>query len=421
METPAYFFYRWFLAPFVKSSLNLFAPFLGPKLRTLVRGKNRREFALSEPEEAIRERRPLWIHASSGEVEYARPVLRALKEKHPELPLLVTYSSPSAIRLIQSIPDLSAWGPVPWESASDVQAFLRRFRPRALMVARTDLWPVLIDEVSKAGIPSLMFSATFASNSSRLRGFARWLTGFSLRRLTHLQVVSEDDRQSLGSLADGLSMEIAGDTRFDQVSHRLSHPKPLPVSLRPAMGPVLVAGSTWPEDERHLLAAVKEAPDWKVLLAPHETTPAHLEGLERAMQENGLSFQRFSRGGSWTNQVLLVDHVGLLAELYSWGDLAFVGGSFKKQVHSVMEPLAAGLRVLVGPHHLNNREALSFREVLSRGTPLVLPVSGSQDLLKALRNSALVGDKTEIQKLVHAQEGATDKALTWMEQRVLQS
>ena len=187
------------------------------------------------------------------------------------------------------------------------------------------------------------------------------------------------------------------------------------------MGPVLVAGSTWPEDERHLLAAVKEAPDWKVLLAPHETTPAHLEGLERAMQENGLSFQRFSRGGSWTNQVLLVDHVGLLAELYSWGDLAFVGGSFKKQVHSVMEPLAAGLRVLVGPHHLNNREALSFREVLSKGTPLVLPVSGSQDLLKALRNSALVGDKTEIQKLVHAQEGATDKALAWMEQRVLQS
>ncbi|HRO67382.1 MAG TPA: glycosyltransferase N-terminal domain-containing protein [Pseudobdellovibrionaceae bacterium] len=421
MGTLAYVFYRWFLAPFVRLSLNLFSPVLGPKLRALVKSKNRREFVLSEPEEKIRERRPLWIHASSGEIEYARPVLRALREKHPDLPLLVTYSSPSAVRLIQSIPGLSAWGPVPWESPTDIRSFLRRFEPRALMVARTDLWPVLIDEVSKAGLPSLMFSATFAANSSRLRGFARRLTGFSLRRLSHLQLVSEDDRKSLGDLARGLSMEIAGDTRFDQVSHRLSHPKPLPVSLQPAMGPVLVAGSTWPEDERPLLSAVKEAPDWKVLLAPHETTSAHLEGLERSLQEHGISFQRFSRGGNWTEQVLLLDRVGLLAELYAWGDLAFVGGSFKKQVHSVMEPLAAGLRVLVGPHHLNNREALSFREVLCGGHPLVLPVANSQDLLKALRNPSLLGEKTEIKKLVQAREGATTQALLWLERRAFRN
>ncbi|MBX3041473.1 MAG: hypothetical protein KF789_12265 [Bdellovibrionaceae bacterium] len=416
MENLAYFFYRWFLAPLLRLTLNLLAPILGPKLRTLVKGKNQREFVLSEPEESLRERRPLWVHASSGEVEYARPVLRALKEKYPELPLLVTYSSPSAIRLIQSIPDLSAWGPVPWENGHDIRAFLERFKPRALMVARTDLWPILIDEVSKAGVPSLMFSATFASNSSRLKGFARCLTGFSLRRLSHLQLVSEDDRKSLGSLAAGLSVEIAGDTRFDQVSHRLSHPKPLPISLKPAMGrPVLIAGSTWPEDEQHLLSTIKEAPDWKVLLAPHETTPAHLESLERSLQEHGISFQKFSRGGNWTEQVLLLDQVGILAELYSWGDLAFVGGSFKKQVHSVMEPLAAGLRVLVGPHHLNNREALHFREVFAGQDPLVIPVSSSQDLLKALRNPALLQAKEQIRLLVRAQEGATLKALSWME------
>lgn len=413
----SFLFYRFVLSPLAWVIFQSGRFFGDEKWRKLLRAKNSGAFHLANgwDEARLRDARPFWIHAASGEIEYARPVLRALKKRRPEIPLLVTYSSPSALRILEGLGEIDAWGPVPWEFAGEIRRFVKRFRPRAVLFARTDLWPVLADTLHREGVPTLLFSATFAANSSRLRGLARALTGRSLRGLSAVQVVSQEDLENLGDLARGLPLMIGGDTRFDQVFHRLSHPKPLPETLRPTGGPVLVAGSTWPEDEAVLLPAFARAQGWKFCLAPHELGAGKIEGLERRLRELGLESQRFSAGGPWKKPVLLLDQMGLLAEVYAWGDLAFVGGSFRKQVHSVMEPLAAGCRVVVGPKHLNNREALAFAAEFAGDQPAVLTIRDSAGLEEILRDPAMLGAREEIRALVRAREGATEKVIAWCE------
>ncbi|MBX3033353.1 MAG: hypothetical protein KF865_05450 [Bdellovibrionaceae bacterium] len=389
------------------------------KWRALLRAKNSGEFHFNRlsPKE-LRARRPLWVHASSGEIEYARPVLREWKRRHPDIPLVVTYSSPSAVRILRQLAEIDAWGAVPWEFRGSVEKFLRRFEPRAALVARTDLWPVMADTLRRHDIPTLMFAATFAENSSRLRGLSRRLTARSLSALSELQVVSEEDKQNLGDLSERLPVRVSGDTRFDQVFNRLQNPQSLPAPLKPE-GPekILVAGSTWPEDEAVLLPAFAAAKNWKMILAPHEVSEERLAALEKKFAEMGLATQRFSAEGRWTAPVLLVDRLGVLAELYTWGDLAFVGGSFRRQVHSVMEPLAAGLRVLVGPFHLNNREALMFREEFADQDPLVLPVRDGADMIAALEKPSLLSarGRDEIRDILNLHRGATERVLRWCE------
>lgn len=406
-----FFIYRWLLAPLAWVLLQIFSPLVGGKLRAFVRLKNAAEFRVGGDEERIRVARPFWIHAASGEIEYARPVLRELKKRFPEVPVVVTYSSPSAVRLLEKLPDVDAWGPAPWEFRRSVRRFHARFRPRALLIARTDAWPVLVDETKRQEVPALLFAATFADDSSRLRGPGRWLTLRTLKLLDAAQVVSEADRRAVGA---SVSTEVRGDTRFDQVFHRLSQAQPLTETLRPRRGPVFVAGSTWPEDEAVLVPAFARAPaEWRFLIAPHETDEAHLARLEADLARVGLSSQRYTRGGTWDQRVLLIDRVGILAELYAWGDLAFVGGSFRRQIHSVMEPLAAGLRVLVGPFHRNNREAIAFQGLLVDDLPCVREVTNAAEVGAALADPRLRSGRDGVRELVRSQAGATSSVLDW--------
>jgi 3-deoxy-D-manno-octulosonic-acid transferase len=118
------------------------------------------------------------------------------------------------------------------------------------------------------------------------------------------------------------------------------------------------------------------------ILAPHEISEAHLRHLEAQMARRGLSSGRYSSAEpDRRRRVLLIDQVGVLAELYTWGQVAFVGGSFRRQVHSVMEPLAAGLPVVVGPFHHNNREALAYQKKNINTLPLVFSADSAEEIV----------------------------------------
>ncbi|MEN0060344.1 MAG: glycosyltransferase N-terminal domain-containing protein, partial [Bdellovibrio sp.] len=349
-------------------------------------------------------------HAASGEIEYARPVIRELKRRNPEVAILITYSSPSAKKILESLHDIDVWTALPWDMDFQIETFLSKWQPRALLFSRTDVWPVLAATAHAHSIPMLLFSATFADNSSRLRGLTRWLTRFTLNHLNEIHCVSLEDRDNIRALSLKTPLQISGDTRFDQVFHRLEHPKPLKSELMPSPEDfIFVAGSTWPEDEEVVLAALHKlkAHPFKVLLAPHETTAAHLQHLESKMQELGLAFVRYSTATQWpAGSVLLVDQVGLLAELYTWGDIAFIGGSFKKQVHSVMEALAAGLPVMVGPYHRNNREALFYQKKHYSSGMIVQVIHSAEDVVVLLeRTKKQHGQMAQIKEEIRAEVG----------------
>lgn len=386
MSTLFFSIYRYVLAPVVFGLFQLTRPFLKGKLREIVEDKNQGFFKLQSNLscEEIAKAQPYWVHAASGEIEYARPLIRELKRQYPDVPILVTYSSPSAKKILEGLVEVDAWASVPWDLPSYVQSFIEKWKPRVLLFSRTDVWPVLVTVATQQKIPSLLFSATFAENSSRLQGWTRYLTRYSLNQLSEIHSVSAEDIENLEALKLTTPVQISGDTRFDQVFHRLENPKPLKSSLIPSPEDfVFIAGSTWPEDENILvpaLATLKTAL-LRVIIAPHEASPLHLQKLESMLQQAGLKTQRYSEAVTWSAaDILIIDQVGILAELYTWADMAFIGGSFKKQVHSVMEALAAGLPVMVGPHHQNNREALFYQKKNYSSGMIVQVVHSAEDI-----------------------------------------
>jgi 3-deoxy-D-manno-octulosonic-acid transferase len=388
----------------------------------MVDDKNRQIFHVLPPytEDLIRRAKPFWIHASSGEIEYARPVLRALRKQFPQVPLLVTYSSPSAKKMLSSLSEIAAWGPLPWDCEKSCGRFIARWQPRAFLVARTDVWPVIAETAKRSAIPSLLFSATFAENSSRLHGVSASVTQWALNQLSAIHCVSDKDVQELSTLKLATPVTVQGDTRFDQVFHRLENPRILKTELQPsAASPVLVAGSTWPEDEVILIEALKILKGTlRMILVPHEVDEAHLSQVETLLQNRGLSFDRYTVASAWSTDVLIVDQVGILAELYTWGQGAFVGGSFRKQVHSVMEPLAVGLPVFVGPYHRNNREALAFKEKIFSDHPAVTEVQTAEDLVQKL-NILIHSPPSQFGKLLQTEmrslASSTQAVIQWCE------
>lgn len=371
--------YRFFLYPLAFGLLQVLRPFMNEKTRRMIEDKNNNFFEIkNQSAEWIAGKKPFWIHAASGEIEYARPVIRELKNKFPDIPIIVTFSSPSAKKILKALADVDAWGSLPWDFEKDCDAFLEKWRPRCWLIARTDVWPVMAECCHKKEIPSLLFSATFASNSSRLSGPSAKVTAWALNQLSEIHCVSELDVKQLDRLLLQVPIHVGGDTRFDQVFHRLQHPKPIKKELHPTSGTkVLIAGSTWPEDEKVLLHAFSDVKSHcKLIIAPHEIHESHLKPLTEELKSLGLSYCLYSTAVTWHHEdVLIIDQVGVLAEIYTWGSFAFVGGSFRKQVHSVMEPLAAGLPVIVGPYHHNNREALVFKEKIIGSQKVVTEVT----------------------------------------------
>jgi 3-deoxy-D-manno-octulosonic-acid transferase len=415
--------YRYFFYPLAFLLLQSLRPFLNDKTKEMIADKNGDFFCVSpgRSRTEIAELRPFWIHAASGEIEYARPVIRELRKQFPRVPVIVTYSSPSAKKILQGLPEIAAWGALPWDQRSRCRAFLQAWRPRCLLIARTDVWPVMAETCRREKIPSLLFSATFAENSSRLDGISGRITTWALNSLREIQCVSQEDLQQLGRLPVRTPVRVCGDTRFEQVFYRLENPKPLKESLRPAATAVLVAGSTWPEDEQVLIPAFRSVKSrCKLVLAPHEIQSAHLEAIEALLCQNGLTFCRYSRASEWkTEDVLIVDEVGILAELYTWGTFSFVGGSFRKQVHSVMEPLAAGLPVLVGPFHANNREALEFKNQRCEDYPIVQEVKTSAELALCLENSIRkipASFAAALKQTLAENRSSTENVIRWCEQ-----
>jgi 3-deoxy-D-manno-octulosonic-acid transferase len=307
----------------------------------------------------------LWVHAASvGEGLQARPVIERVRERHPALQIAYTFFSPSAAPFARGIgADFSDF--LPFDTPLDADATLDALRPAALVFSKLDVWPLLASRASARGVRLGMISATFAESSTRDSRLARLLLSDAYRALDAVGAIDENDAERLAAL--GVRRErisVTGDTRYDQVWARARSADPGGALLGPLASarPTLVAGSTWPADEAALLVAwsavrerVREA---RIVIAPHEPTRAHLSAIERWAARHALAVARLGGETQGAADVVLVDKVGVLGDLYALADVAFVGGAFHAAgLHSVVEPAAFGAPVLFGPRHRASRDA----------------------------------------------------------------
>jgi 3-deoxy-D-manno-octulosonic-acid transferase len=286
------------------------------------------------------------------------------RENRPDAQLAYTFFSPSAAAFARGL-DVDFADYLPFDTDGEAQSALSALAPRALVFSKLDVWPNLARVAGKRGVGLGLVSATLAEGSSRRRGVAARLLADAYARLDAVGAIDARDAERLVAL--GVRRDrivVTGDTRYDQVWARVRSVDRTTgfVAALASERPTLVAGSTWPADERPLLAAwarVRSAvPHARLIIAPHEPTDAHLAPVERWATDAGLRAARLGAPDTSAADVVIVDRVGVLGDLYALASVAYVGGGFHAAgLHSVLEPAAFGVPVLFGPRFANSRDA----------------------------------------------------------------
>lgn len=361
--------------------LLLFSLRLGHWPRKIQNYKSERDYPqFTWKKNPLPHQRRIWLHAASGEVEYIKPLLKLWKEQYPEDLLFLSYFSTSALDLLPRISEIDGWAPLPTDLPEPCQNFITALQPHILIISRTDLWPTLLQTLRTTypNTPQILVASTWSEGSKKTQGMGRWMSRWCLPYLNKICVVNEQDQKWIQkNIPQAPPIAITGDPRFDQVQARLKQKRNLPANLMTwaqSSSRIFIAGSTWPEDEAVLKTALSQINLSQVrwIIVPHENTPEHLQTIKEKLHP--LPFLLWSECAN-TNlpavPILIFDEKGWLAELYQLADLAFIGGSFKRQVHSVMEALGCGVPVLVGPYYKNNREAIEFSTLKHRDISLV--------------------------------------------------
>ncbi len=303
----------------------------------------------------------VWVHcASLGEFEQGRPLIEALRERHPELAILLTFFSPSGFELRKDYPGADVVAYLPPDLPVAAEAFVARVQPALAIFVKYEFWRNHLEALQRRRIPTVLVSARFRKNQVFFRP---WGGAFRqmLRCFTRIFVQDESSRALLRRI--GLeNVDVAGDTRVDRVmSIARQTPAPLPLVdafCRPARH-VLVCGSTWPADEKVLAPLIDEhLPEgWKVIIAPHEIDEGHVRALMRQLAQPAVSYSEASQTTAAAARVLIIDNVGMLSRLYRYGRIAYIGGGFGRAIHNTLEPMAFGLPVLFGPRYEGFAEA----------------------------------------------------------------
>ena len=316
---------------------------------------------------SARERDParplLWMHAPSvGEGLQAKAVLQALRAAHPGWQIAFTFFSPSAEPSAGEQPvDVTDY--LPWDRPRDCEAALDALQPTALVFSKLDLWPELATRAAARGVAIGMIAATVSPWSGRLRWPARAVLRPGYQTVRAAGAIASEDAERLVRLGVAPSrIEVTGDPRYDSAVERVRE-----VAARAGLGGLvsgttLVAGSTWEADEAVLLPAFRAVraarPDARLVVVPHEPTPAHLARLTDQARALELPPPVRLSSGLGPAPFLVVDRVGVLAGLYPGAFAAYVGGGYGSAgLHSVVEPAACAVPVLVGPRWGGSRDA----------------------------------------------------------------
>lgn len=411
-------FYNFLVLPILYSALR-FAGLFNKKIRTGINGRKRvYEELILNATSINKNKKLIWFHSSSlGEFEQAKPIIEKLKEDK-NVNVLITFFSPSGYENSKKYPHADLISYIPFDTKTNAEKFIAITNPTLAVIMRYDVWPNIISELNKKNIPVYLVDATLRSDSPRkypiLNIFHKILFGY----FTNILTVSESDTKEFKSF--GFSddkVKAVGDTRFDRVYQRslLAKQKQLLSNNVTKNKKIFIAGSTWEQDEEVIFPAFLKLAEVDknviMIVAPHEPTLLHLEKIENEFTGK-LKTIRFSHLNSYADErIIIVDSIGILLTLYTYADVAYVGGSFKQNIHNVLEAAVYGVPVIFGPKIQNSQEAKKLAEI---GGGIV--VHNKKQAYKNLRK--LFGDddfRKQAGKIstnyVHSNIGATQKIL----------
>ena len=304
---------------------------------------------------------PVWIHcASAGEWEQIRPVAEALKAWRPDLPILLSFYSPSGFFAPgQKFPADAVVG-FPVDTPEDAARFLTLSKPRLALFVKSEIWLHMWEELHRRQIPTVLVAARWGKSRFLEKSWAKpWRQ--VLEKAAFISTQDEDTtawcRRHLGTL---VSVHCDGDSRVERVKAIAASPWENEPTW-PFPEKVAIAGSIWPEDIAALTALIEVDSSVLWVVAPHQMQPSFLAALDKQWAGKTQRWTRLEKGEPWQSpNVIILDVLGQLSKCYRLGKVAYVGGGFGKQVHNVLEPAVYGLPVLFGPRFQRSREADIF-------------------------------------------------------------
>ncbi|MEM7380607.1 MAG: glycosyltransferase N-terminal domain-containing protein [Bacteroidota bacterium] len=364
--------------------LKLLSPFL-PKLNLFFEG--RKQLFKKLEGQIAKGDKVIWVHAASlGEFEQGLPVIQRLREAYPTYILLLTFFSPSGYEVRKNSREADVITYLPLDTKRNARRFLEITNPSLVVFVKYEIWPNYFEALSQRNIPIVLISAIFRKRQV----FFKWYGGFmrkTLRKVSFIFVQDEESQELLTNIGFS-NTSVSGDTRFDRVSQILDRDNAIPfIADFIGNSTCLVGGSTWPEDEHLLLDLIANPPQsMKFILAPHDIKADHISKLRSRLSGKTLVYTERQGKEATDYDVLLVDTVGLLTRIYSYADIAYVGGGFATGLHNTLEPAVFGIPVLIGPRYEGFKEAEDLVE--QKG---ILVVKDKNDLKNAVNQ--LIHDK----------------------------
>ena len=313
----------------------------------------------------------LWIHcASLGEFEQGRPIIELLKNDNTAIKILLTFFSPSGYEVKKNY-ELADWVfYLPMDNDTNAQKFYDIVKPSVVVFVKYEYWFYYLREAKKRDIPLLLVSGIFREGQP----FFKWYGGFNRQMLTYFSMFFVQNNESvelLNSIGIKENVMISGDTRFDRVLTIAQKFEPIS-EIEVFIGKhqqVIVAGSTWLEDDEVLVHYAKAHPDSKFIIAPHDIQksrideclalyPLSIKFSEWCTLNKKQSVDSKTSAMMGTNNIIIIDNMGMLSRIYKYGTICFVGGGFGDDgVHNVLEAAVFGKPVIIGPEYSKYIEA----------------------------------------------------------------
>ena len=365
----------------------------------------------------------VWMHcASLGEFEQGRELLERIKKHYPSYRILLTFFSPSGYEVRKNYTGADMIFYLPLDGKTNAKTFLNNVNPKLALFIKYDSWYYYLHELKSRGIPTLLVSALFT------RDLAFFRTGGSFFRnmleyYSHIFLQDLKSKELLNQFNVNVPISVNGDTRFDRVIDIATEPFYHPVFEKFCkVGNVLIAGSTWKEDEQALAYLLQECPDLKLIIAPHETKKHHISDLKIQFPNCILLSETINHDLIGNYNVLIVDTIGILSKIYRYATICYVGGGFNKSgIHNILEAAVYGKLVCFGKEFWFSREA----EILIK-LGSAFSFESKESLCSFVKNILLDKEnlslKNEIAKeFVESNKGATNKILNYLEEKRLLS
>jgi 3-deoxy-D-manno-octulosonic-acid transferase len=354
----------------------------------------------------------IWFHcASLGEFEQGRPIIESIKKKLPDHKIFLTFFSPSGFEIRKNYEGADYIYYLPIDTRSNAAKFIGLVQPRMVIFIKYEYWYNYLEELTTRKIPVYIASAIFRPGQHFFQCYGGWFRE-QLKKITGFFVQDTESEVLLHSIGI-TSVSVTGDTRFDRVYDIARQDRPFPViSSFCRDAKVIVAGSTWEEDEELLFPLINtNYKGLKFILAPHETHAARIDSLVRRLNKPCIKYSEATDDTVLNAKILLIDSIGILAYLYKFATLAYVGGGFGAGIHNILEAAAFGIPVVFGPRYAKFREAGDL--IRSEGA---FSVKDEQTFLSTVNK--LIEDQGLLERsgqacrqYVRMNEGATDKII----------